>query len=105
MGQITFLSPPEESGNTALRNPQWSPGLSLGGVCNTADIGSVYGRFSDLQAAYSLQLPSSPLNQCQFGVFVPDYRCGAVPGSHRIPFSLLLSRHRKHFEYRSDKYS
>jgi hypothetical protein len=53
-------------------------------------MGSVYGRFSDLQAAYSLQLPSSQPNQCQYGVFVPDYRCGAVPGSHRIPFSLLV---------------
>jgi hypothetical protein len=26
------------------------------------------------------------------GVFVPAYRCGAVPASHRIPFSADLSR-------------
>jgi hypothetical protein len=55
-----------------------------------ADNGRIYGRFSDLQAAYSLQLPSPQLDQCQFRAFVPDYRCGAVPDSHRIPLSPLL---------------
>jgi hypothetical protein len=26
------------------------------------------------------------------GVFVPAYRCGAAPDSHRIPFSVSISR-------------
>ena len=60
----------------------------LGGVCNSCPFGTAHGRSSDLQATYLLQLPSPWLDQCFIGAFVPAYRCGAVPDSHRIPFSV-----------------
>src|SRR5262245_40403022 len=31
-------------------------------------------------------LPGSWENQCLITAFVPTYRCGAVPDSHRVPF-------------------
>jgi hypothetical protein len=48
----------KEVGKHSIEKYAVVTGLSLGGVCDSADIGSVYGRFSDLQATYSLQLPS-----------------------------------------------
>jgi hypothetical protein len=37
-----------------------------------------------LQAAYLLRLPSS--SPVPTEAFVPAYRCGAVPESHRLPY-------------------
>ena len=36
--------------------------------------------------SYSSPLPSSLENQCLVTTFVPAYRCGTVPDSHRIPY-------------------
>ena len=44
-----------------------------------------------LQAAYLLRLPSLSASATD-GAFVPAYRCGAAPDSHRIPFSASISR-------------
>ncbi len=57
-------------------------------ACAFMPAGIRHGRSSDLQASYWLQLPSPWPDQCfNKGAFVPAYRCGAVPDSHRIPFS------------------
>ncbi len=52
-----------------------------------------FGRSSDLRAFrsarsffYWLLLPSALEHQCIRTAFVPVYRCGAVPDSHRVPF-------------------
>jgi len=54
-------------------------------------LGAGQGRSSDWQAELlyaSSTGPSSHLfRDSDFRVFVPAYRCGAVPDSHRVPFS------------------
>jgi hypothetical protein len=72
-----------------------SPGLPLGGVCDFHaywhDSRQVFG------LAGCLLAPASQFKFCPWldpnftsalvGVFVPAYRCGAVPDLRRIPFS------------------
>jgi hypothetical protein len=38
-------------------------------------------------ASYGPSLPGSFRSQCVVTVVVPEYRCGAAPDSHRVPFS------------------
>jgi hypothetical protein len=51
--------------------------------------GMAIGRSSDF---WAFCIPTSRCfptfsRQCFWTVFVPNYRCGAAPDSHRIPFS------------------
>jgi len=74
-------SAPRNSGILAVTS---SP---LGGVCVHAGLGmasrQVFGLAGYLLAPAS-QFMAEPV--LIVGVFVPAYRCGAVPDSHRIPY-------------------
>ena len=92
-----FGFPKVKSRNAAAMKPA-TPGLPLGGVCISCLLSStLFGRSSDLQATYLLQLPSPWLNQC-LGWSVRS--CLPLRGSSGFSPDSLLSltsriRHRK----------
>jgi hypothetical protein len=46
-----------------------------------------YGLCDRLSVAFlGLPLPRRICAQCSMAIFVPVYRCGAAPDSHRVPF-------------------
>lgn len=59
----------------------------------------VFG-LTGVQLAYWPSLPSAE-HQCFMTAVVPDYRCGAVPAFHRIPFSAarFAGGHRLSFQH------
>ncbi len=79
---------PDKTDNTPAENISAEHCNSLSRESQLSDRLSfrrIAGRYSDFQAAKPTHRRFPPLQAVLIAIFVPDYRCGAVPVSHRIP--------------------
>jgi hypothetical protein len=86
-----------------LLNLPFSPSENLGNDrVNDACFRQVFGLTGMLLDPYQSSLPGGS-RQCLMTTFVPAYRCGAVPDSHRIPSCRAAqgrrAAHRKRLQY------